>query len=327
MRLLNSEKSAVVCGYLSGPRPCRLSRHVWPGGGGGPGRLLLPSLSSSSARPCNIYAAGGTPCVAAYSTVRALYRTYHGPLYQVTRVSDGTKASIGTLPDGYANAAAQNSFCAGTVCTITRIYDQSSFHNDLGVGPIGGNGGPDAAAIANALPVKVGGHPVYGVSVQAGRGLPQRRHGRCRDRKPAAGRVHGDQRHARGQRLLLRLRQRRDVRHRHRQRPHGRDQLRHRVLVLAVYRVRALGPGRPGERPVRRRQRLRPGQQGQLQHVRDRHREQQRHDQLRDQGRQRAVGRREYRVQRAAPGHRRVHPDAPGGRRHPGDRRRQQQRI
>ena len=128
------------------------------------------SSSSSSARPCNIYAAGGTPCVAAYSTVRALYRTYRGPLYRVTRGSDGATASIGTLPGGYANAAAQNSFCAGTVCTITRIYDQSGYHNDLGVGPIGGNGGPDAAAIANALPVKVGGHSVYGVSVQAGVG-------------------------------------------------------------------------------------------------------------------------------------------------------------
>src|SRR3984957_16061336 len=139
-------------------------------GPAGAAAQVASSSSSSAARPCNIYAAGGTPCVAAYSTVRALYRTYHGPLYQVTRVSDGTKASIGTLPDGYANAAAQNSFCAGTVCTITRIYDQSSFHNDLGVGPIGGNGGPDAAAIANALPVKIGGHPVYGVSVQAGVG-------------------------------------------------------------------------------------------------------------------------------------------------------------
>ncbi len=131
----------------------------------------VPATSAASAaRPCNIYAAGGTPCVAAYSTVRALYRTYRGPLYQVTRVSDGTAVNIGTLPDGYADAAAQNSFCAGTVCTITRIYDQSGHHNDLGVGPIGGNGGPDAAAIANALPVKAGGHLVYGVSVQAGVG-------------------------------------------------------------------------------------------------------------------------------------------------------------
>ena len=56
------------------------------------------------------------------------------------------------------------------MCTITRIYDQSGHHNDLGVGPIGGNGGPDAGAIANALPVKIGGHSVYGVYVQAGVG-------------------------------------------------------------------------------------------------------------------------------------------------------------
>jgi hypothetical protein len=125
----------------------------------------------SSRRPCDIYAGGGTPCVAAYSTVRALYRGYRGGLYQVTRASDGAAEKIGTVGrGGYADAAAQNAFCAGTVCTITRIYDQSPFHNDLGVGPIGGNGGPDAAAIANALPVNVGGHQVYGVSVQAGVG-------------------------------------------------------------------------------------------------------------------------------------------------------------
>jgi Alpha-L-arabinofuranosidase B, catalytic/Ricin-type beta-trefoil lectin domain-like len=128
------------------------------------------STSASAARPCNIYAAYGTPCVAAYSTVRTLFRHYHGPLYQVTRASDGAAENIGTQPGGYADAGAQNSFCAGTVCTITRIYDQSPYHNDLGVGPIGGNGGPDAAAIANALPVTIDGHHVYGVSVQAGVG-------------------------------------------------------------------------------------------------------------------------------------------------------------
>jgi len=105
-----------------------------------------------SARPCNIYASGGTPCVAAYSTTRALYQSYNGPLYRVTRASDGTTKNVGTSQaGGYANAAAQNSFCAGTVCTITRIFDQSPYRNDLGVGPIGGNGGADAAAIANAV--------------------------------------------------------------------------------------------------------------------------------------------------------------------------------
>jgi hypothetical protein len=137
----------------------------------GPAGSAQAAALGSAARPCDIYAAGGTPCVAAYSTVRALYRTYRGPLYQVTRASDGKTADIGVLETGgYADAAAQNSFCAGTVCTITRIYDQSPEHNDLGVGPIGGNGGPDAAAIANALPVTIGGHQAYGVSVQAGVG-------------------------------------------------------------------------------------------------------------------------------------------------------------
>ena len=124
-----------------------------------------------AARPCDIYAGGGTPCVAAYSTVRALYRDYRGPLYRVTRASDGTSTDIGVQwPSGYADAAAQTAFCAGTVCTITRLYDQSPERNDLGIEPIGGNGSPDVGAIADALPVVVDGHQVYGVSVQAGVG-------------------------------------------------------------------------------------------------------------------------------------------------------------
>ena len=41
--------------------------------------------------PCDLYAAGNTPCVAAHSTVRALYGTYGGPLYQVRRASDKSK--------------------------------------------------------------------------------------------------------------------------------------------------------------------------------------------------------------------------------------------
>src|SRR5690242_20958882 len=74
--------------------------------------------------PCDIYAAGGTPCVAAHSTTRALYGTYNGPLYQVKRASDNTTLNIGLLSaGGYANAAAQDSFCANTSCVITVIYD------------------------------------------------------------------------------------------------------------------------------------------------------------------------------------------------------------
>jgi len=127
--------------------------------------------SARSALPCNIYAAGNTPCVAAYSTVRALYAGYYGPLYQVKRASDDATRQITTLtPGGYADADAQAAFCAGTVCTITRLYDQSGHYNDLGIEPIGGNGSADVGSIANALPVIVNGHRVYGLSVQAGVG-------------------------------------------------------------------------------------------------------------------------------------------------------------
>jgi Alpha-L-arabinofuranosidase B, catalytic len=56
---------------------------------------------------CDIYAAYGTPCVGAYSLGQSLYSAYDGPLYQVTRASDGTTADIGLLAaGGDANASA-----------------------------------------------------------------------------------------------------------------------------------------------------------------------------------------------------------------------------
>jgi predicted alpha-1,6-mannanase (GH76 family) len=121
---------------------------------------------------CDIYASGGTPCVAAHSTVRALFGSYGGRLYQVQRASDGSTIDIGTLPaSSYANAAAQNSFCAGTTCIITIIYDQSSYHNDLAIaGPGGAAPHVDSGAVANALPITVNGNAVYGVNVTSGVG-------------------------------------------------------------------------------------------------------------------------------------------------------------
>src|SRR5690349_19447879 len=91
----------------------------------------LPSQAATQG-PCDIYAAGGTPCVAAHSTTRALYGSYSGNLYQVRRSSDNTTKNIGVLSaGGVANAAAQDSFCAGTTCLITIIYDQSGRNNRL----------------------------------------------------------------------------------------------------------------------------------------------------------------------------------------------------
>ncbi|MGH3395491.1 MAG: arabinofuranosidase catalytic domain-containing protein [Streptosporangiaceae bacterium] len=121
--------------------------------------------------PCDIYAAASTPCVAAHSTVRALFATYDGPLYQVKRASDGATTNISPLTaGGYANAAAQASFCAGTSCTITEIYDQSGHGNNLTIQGPGGNGGQDVGANASALPVMAGGHLAYGVYVSPGVG-------------------------------------------------------------------------------------------------------------------------------------------------------------
>jgi non-reducing end alpha-L-arabinofuranosidase len=129
-----------------------------------------PALAAGSL-PCDIYAAAGTPCVAAHSTVRALFSAYNGNLYQVKRWSDSATTNIGTLTaGGYANAAAQDTFCSGTSCTITVIYDQSGKGNNLTIEGPGGNGAQDYGANAAALPLTVGGHKVYGLYVSAGVG-------------------------------------------------------------------------------------------------------------------------------------------------------------
>ncbi|AUG81815.1 alpha-N-arabinofuranosidase [Kitasatospora sp. MMS16-BH015] len=119
--------------------------------------------------PCDIYAAGGTPCVAAHSTTRALLASYSGPLYQVQRASDGTVQDIGVLSaGGVSDAAAQDSFCAGTTCTITRVYDQTGGGNTLVYQGPGGTGGADTAATANTEPLIVAGHKAYALYINPG---------------------------------------------------------------------------------------------------------------------------------------------------------------
>ncbi|GAA3433332.1 hypothetical protein GCM10018954_029350 [Kutzneria kofuensis] len=138
----------------------------------GVGVVGTQTASAAGSGPCDIYAAGGTPCVAAHSTTRALYASYNGSLYQVRRSSDGRTANIGPVSaGGYANAGAQDSFCANTTCLITVIYDQSGRGNNLTQAPGGGAaGGPDNLANATAAPTTVNGHKVYGVFVAPGTG-------------------------------------------------------------------------------------------------------------------------------------------------------------
>lgn len=50
--------------------------------------------SLTAAKPCDIYDAAGTPCVAAHSMVRALYGAYDGDLYLIKRKSDNATKAI-----------------------------------------------------------------------------------------------------------------------------------------------------------------------------------------------------------------------------------------
>ena len=133
--------------------------------------------------PCDIYAAGNTPCVAAHSTTRALFAAYNGPLYQVMRQSDGKTLDIGVVQPsgsdsgGYANAAAQDAFCANTYCWITTVYDQSGHKNDITQAPPGpagtqmAMGGFNNVPVADWAPVTIMGHKVYGIFISPGMGL------------------------------------------------------------------------------------------------------------------------------------------------------------
>lgn len=138
---------------------------------------LVATSALVAAGPCDIYASGNTPCVAAHSTTRALYNAFNGALYQVSRGSDGATTDIKPLSaGGVANAASQDSFCSGTTCLITVIYDQSGKGNHLTQAPPGGAasgpnpGGLDNLASAIGAPVTLNGNKAYGVFVSPGTG-------------------------------------------------------------------------------------------------------------------------------------------------------------
>jgi hypothetical protein len=118
--------------------------------------------------PGDIYTAAGNPVVAAHSTVRALFNTYNGPLYQVRRQSDNKTLDIGLLsPGGLADGAAQDAFCSGTKCVITAVYDQSGKGNDMwyqGSTQVPGSN-VSIPATATKEPFKISGKPVYSLYI------------------------------------------------------------------------------------------------------------------------------------------------------------------
>lgn len=133
---------------------------------------VVATLPFVTAGPCDL-----APCVAAHGTTRALSKSYSGPLYQVKRASDGKTTDIKPLSaGGVANAASQDTFCAGTTCLITVIYDQSGHNNHLTQAPPGGAasgpeaGGFDNLAAADGAPVLLNGKKAYGVYISPGTG-------------------------------------------------------------------------------------------------------------------------------------------------------------
>jgi non-reducing end alpha-L-arabinofuranosidase len=154
-----------------------MSRHLSPKWGYVIAVGLVSTSSFAAAGPCDIYAAGNTPCVAAHSTTRALYSSYNGPLYQVRRGSDNSSTNIPPLfPGSVADAAYQDTFCAGTTCLISTIYDQSGRGNHITQAPPGAFKGPelngwDSLASATGAPVTLNGMKAYGVFISPGTGV------------------------------------------------------------------------------------------------------------------------------------------------------------
>ena len=131
-----------------------------------------PPPAGATKGPCDIYADDGGPCVAAHSTARALYGGYAGPLYQVRKTADDTTMDI--LPvaaGGFADAAAQDTFCGTAACTISKIYDQSGWGNHLTKAPAGmAKTTPDNEANAKSVSGMFGSNKVYGVHIVPGVG-------------------------------------------------------------------------------------------------------------------------------------------------------------
>jgi hypothetical protein len=107
--------------------------------------LVSAAVAAASGRaPCDIYAAGKTPCVAAHSIVRPLFVRYTGPLYTVRRPLDNATLDI-FAKQGFADTAAQDKFCGlshNQHCTLHRIFDQSPHANHLNPTSLGSRRAP-----------------------------------------------------------------------------------------------------------------------------------------------------------------------------------------
>jgi non-reducing end alpha-L-arabinofuranosidase len=160
---------AIACWEYSADPLVLLGNGGSTTGGGANGGGSSVGMPSNAPLPCDVLEGAGLPCVSAHSSVRLVVRGYGGPLYRVER-ADRTSRDIGSV-DGYADAVAQDEFCAGGGCVIKIIYDQSSLGNHLTEAPPGSaKPNPGNPANADELPVRINGHSVYGIRIRTGIG-------------------------------------------------------------------------------------------------------------------------------------------------------------
>eukprot|EP00937_MAST-01D_sp_MAST-1D-sp2_P005671 g5671.t1 len=151
--------------------------------------LVLCLSSSALSAPCDIYRDGGTPCAAAHSTVRALFKGFTGALYQLQRSPDNATADI-HAQGGLADSGSHDRFCAGAselsprilagyppraACVISKIYDQTGNENHLLVaGPAVSNPAYDNPVNASRHPIRIAGRKAYGAYFETGMGYRAR---------------------------------------------------------------------------------------------------------------------------------------------------------
>ena len=131
---------------MPGERSPRSRRSPWPASE----CSRYPATSQAAGSdPCDIYAAAGTPCVAAYSTVGRCTppTTARSTRFSVPRtVPPPTSAS--SPPAATGTRPSRTSFCANTDCVSPGSTTNRRARNDLTIEGPGGAAGPDVGANA-----------------------------------------------------------------------------------------------------------------------------------------------------------------------------------
>jgi non-reducing end alpha-L-arabinofuranosidase len=108
------------------------SAGVAGGSSGGAGTSGAGGSISGGTLPGDVAKAAGTPVVAAHALTRILFASYTGPLFKALRVSDKQEKDIEFVAaTGLVDTNALSTFCSGTTCKVTTLYDQSGNGNDM----------------------------------------------------------------------------------------------------------------------------------------------------------------------------------------------------